>query len=59
MLLSVTVTVKEYVPGVVGVPLIVPVVADKVNPPGNVDPEFAAHAHERGAVPFAAVNVAE
>jgi hypothetical protein len=59
VLLSVTVTVNVYVPGVVGTPLIVPVPDDKLNPPGSVDPPLAAHFQVRGAVPFSAVNVAE
>ena len=57
VLLSVTVTANVYEPTVVGVPLIVPVAGDRLNPVGKLDP--ATNAQVRGAAPLTAVKVAE
>jgi hypothetical protein len=53
---SVTLTVKEKVPGVVGVPEITPVEALRASPGGR-EPALIAHVY--GLFPSAAVSVAE
>jgi hypothetical protein len=59
VLLSVTETINWNVPTVVGVPLMTPVAAFRVNPAGKDESVPGAHVHARGVVPFTAVSVAE